>query len=127
MQGPKQWLLIVEFCYCCVFSLLVNSSFSSILSTFLICSFRTSSLYCWSRNFCLMIAQLLSSSVVVEQIVFSHSKILVCGISDPNNKTAKISCCKNFLTQRAWNFKSCGHTCLGYLKCYLYAKAAFKT
>ena len=34
------------------FSLHVNSSFLSILSAFLICSSRTSSLYCRSRNFC---------------------------------------------------------------------------
>ena len=53
------------------FSLHVNSSFLSILSTFLTWSSRTSSLYCRSRNFCLMIAQFLSSSVLVEQIIFS--------------------------------------------------------
>ena len=52
------------------FSLHVNGSFLSILSTFLICSSRTSSLYCRSRNFCLMIAQSLLNSVLVEQIVF---------------------------------------------------------
>ena len=52
-----------------IFSLHVNSSFLSILSTFLICSSRTFSLYCRSRNFCLMIAQFLSNSVLVEQIV----------------------------------------------------------
>ena len=52
-------------------SLHVNSSFLSVLLTFLICSSRTSSLYCQSRNFCLMIAQFLSNSVLVEQIVFS--------------------------------------------------------
>ena len=39
------------------FSLHVNSSFISILSAFLIYSFRTSSLYGRSRNFCLMIVQ----------------------------------------------------------------------
>ena len=53
------------------FSLHVNSSFLSILSAFLICTSRTSSLYCQSRNFCLMIAQFLSNTVLVEQIVFS--------------------------------------------------------
>ena len=41
-----------------LFSLDANSFFLSILSTFLICS-RTSSLYYWSRNFSLMIAQIL--------------------------------------------------------------------
>ena len=50
------------------FSLLVNSFFLSILST---CSSRTSPLYCRPWNFCLTIAQFLSNSVVVEQIVFS--------------------------------------------------------
>ena len=50
------------------FSLLVNSSFLSILST---CSSRTSPLYCRPWNFCLTIAQFLSNSVVVEQIAFS--------------------------------------------------------
>ena len=50
---------------------LVNSSFLSILSFFLIYSSRTSSLYYRSRSFCLMIAQFLSNSVVVAQIVFS--------------------------------------------------------
>ena len=54
-----------------LFSLLVNSSFLSVLSTFLIFSSRTSSLYCRSRNFCLMKEQFLSNSVVVEQIIFS--------------------------------------------------------
>ena len=54
-----------------LFSLFVNSSFLSILSTFLICSCRTSSLHCLSRNFCLVLAQFLSCSLVVEQIVFS--------------------------------------------------------
>ena len=49
----------------------MNSRFLSVLSTFLICSSRTSSLYCRSRNFCLMKAQFLSNSVLVEQIVFS--------------------------------------------------------
>ena len=38
------------------FLLFVNSSFLSILPAFLVCSFRTS-LYCLSRNFCLMKAQ----------------------------------------------------------------------
>ena len=37
----------------------------------LICSSRTSSLYCQSRNLCLMILEFLSNSVVVEQIVYS--------------------------------------------------------
>ena len=54
-----------------LFSLHVNSSFLSIPSTFSICSSRTSSLYYRSRNLCLMIAQFLSNSVLVEQIVFS--------------------------------------------------------
>ena len=54
-----------------LFSLFVKSSFLSILPTFLICSSRTSSLYCLSRNFYLMIAQFLFYSVVLEQIVFS--------------------------------------------------------
>ena len=65
-------LLIVEFCFCfCFFSLHLNSSFLSIRSTFLICLSRTSSLYCRSENFCLMITQIQSNSVLVEQIVFS--------------------------------------------------------
>ena len=49
----------------------LHSSFLSLLSTFLICSSRTFSCYCLSRNFCVIIAQFLSHSVVVEQIVFS--------------------------------------------------------
>ena len=53
------------------FSLLANSSFLSILSTYLICSSRTYSFYCWSGDFCLVIANFLSNSVVVEQIFFS--------------------------------------------------------
>ena len=53
------------------FSLHVNSSFLSILLTFLICSSRTYPLYCRSRNFCLMIAQFSSNFVLAEQIVFS--------------------------------------------------------
>ena len=57
-------LLMVKFCFCCYFLYL------SILLTFFICSSRTSSLYCRSRNFYLMIAQFLSHSVLVEQIVF---------------------------------------------------------
>ena len=52
-------------------SLHVNSSFLSVLSAFLICSSRTSFLHCQSRNFCLMKAQFLSNSVLIEQIVFS--------------------------------------------------------
>ena len=46
------------------FTLHVNYFFLSILSTFLICSSRTSSLYCRSRNFLL-------NSVLVEHIFFS--------------------------------------------------------
>ena len=49
----------------------LHSSFLSLLSTFLICSSRTFSCYCLSRNFFVIIAQFLSHSVVVEQIVFS--------------------------------------------------------
>ena len=41
------------------FSLHAKCSSLSLLSTFLICSSRSSSLYCRSRNFCLMIAQFL--------------------------------------------------------------------
>lgn len=48
----------------------MNNSFLSILSAFLICSFRTS-LYYLSRNFYLMIAQFLSYSVAVEQFFFN--------------------------------------------------------
>ena len=53
------------------FPLHMNSSFLSILSTLLICSFRTSPLYFRSKNFCLIITQSLSDSVLAEQIVFS--------------------------------------------------------
>ena len=75
------------------FSLLLNSSFLSVLSTILICSSRTSFLYCRSRNFCLMKAQFLSNSVVVEQIAFSL-KILPfrdLGCSDLACKNACLS------------------------------------
>ena len=60
-------LLIVEF----KLLLFFNSCFLSILSTFLTFSSRTSSLYCLSRNFFLIIAQYLSYYVVAEKIVFS--------------------------------------------------------
>ena len=57
------------------FSLLLNSSFLSILSISLICPSGTYSLYCRSRILCLMVAQFLSNSVIVEQIILSLSPI----------------------------------------------------
>ena len=77
------------------FSLLLNSSFLSILSTFLICSSRTSSFYCRSRKFCLMIAQL-SNSVVVEQIVSNLKAMLLFRDLGCSDLACKIVCwCKN--------------------------------
>ena len=55
----KYWRSISEFPYC------------QLYLSFLICLFTPSSLHCLSRNFCLIIAQLLSYSVVVDQIAFS--------------------------------------------------------
>ena len=69
-----------------LFSLLLNSSFRLILSTFLIYSSRISALYCWSRNSCLMIAQILSNFVVVEQIVFSPKAYLYEMLQNEQNK-----------------------------------------
>ena len=68
------WLYVIysEILFLALFlSLHVNSSFRSVLSTFLIYSSRTSPLYCCSRNFCLMIAQFLSNFVLVGHIYFS--------------------------------------------------------
>ena len=54
-----------------IFHLLKNSCFHSILSTFLIFSSRTPSLYCLLRNFCLVIGQFLLYLDVVEENVSS--------------------------------------------------------
>ena len=58
-------LLIVGLCFCCFFLYLWKFfSFNSI-------HFLDLFIYCLSRSFCLMVVQLLSYSVVIEQIVFS--------------------------------------------------------
>ena len=48
LEGVLCISLIVKFCFSFFFSLLLNSSFLSVLSTFLICSSRISYLYCQS-------------------------------------------------------------------------------
>ena len=63
-------LWITEICFCCVFLYLrIVLFFNSIY--FFICPFRISSLRCLSTNFCVMVWQLLSYSLVAEQIAFS--------------------------------------------------------
>ena len=71
LRSVLLYVIVIGILFLLFFSLHVNSSFLSILSTFLICSSRTSSLCCWSRNFCLMTTQFLLNFVLAEQIVFS--------------------------------------------------------